>query len=420
MLSMSFIVVSLAIIFFGMVSKKAHSSILTPPMFFVLAGILLCESVSGLVSLGTSEPTVHFIGELTLMIVLFIDASRIDLRALRKNFVLPLRLLGVGLPLAIIFGSVSGLWLFPEFTMWEAAILATVLAPTDAALGQAVVSSPDVPQRMRQALNVESGLNDGICVPVIFLLAVAAGLQEQTINESMTFAVKQMLFGPVIGVAVGYLGGRGVAYAINAGWMDKTFRQLSLVALAPLSFGVAEWFHGNGFIAAFLAGLTLGHVARDVCKEVYEFGEVEGELLVLLVFLIFGTAMVWPVITHLTWQMVVYAVLSLTVVRFFSVWLSLIGSRLKWPSYIFLGWFGPRGLASILFAILVVDEGKFAANHRIFEIATLTVLFSVILHGITAFPGAKWYARHIQCEHKAMDAEKEEVTTMPIRGHSLF
>lgn len=420
MVSTTFIAIAVAILAFGMISKKVHTSMLTPPMFFVLVGIAMCESVSGLVILGASEPTVHFLGELTLIIVLFIDASRINIQVLRRNYGLPLRLLAISLPLAIVLGGAAGLWLFPQFSIWEAAILATVLAPTDAALGQAVVSSPDVPERMRQALNVESGLNDGICVPVLFLFAVAAGVHEQSLDHSVIFAVKQMIFGPLVGAAVGYFGGRAISLGVKSGWMDHTFQQLSLIALAPLAFALAEFVHGNGFIAAFIAGLTLGNVARDVCQEVYEFGEVEGQLLVLLVFLIFGTAMVWPVITHLTWEMVLYALLSLTLVRFVAVAVALLGSRLRWPSYVFLGWFGPRGLASILFALLVVDQAGLGAGHRIFEIATLTVLFSVFLHGITAYPGAKWYASRVHCEESDMDAEKETVDALPVRGQSLF
>jgi len=418
--SLTFITIAVVILTFGMISKRVHSSVITPPMFFVGAGLILCESVTGLVTIGGSEPIVHLTGELTLMVVLFIDASRIDMSVLRKNYTLPLRMLGMGLPLAIFFGCLVAIWLFPAFSIWEAAMLATVLAPTDAALGQAVVSSPEVPERIRQTLNVESGLNDGICVPVLFMFAVAAGMIHQSLDHSAIFAILQITLGPLVGVGIGFLGGRIIQMGVRRNWMDDTFQQLSLIALAPLAFAVAEMVEGNGFIAAFVAGLTLGNTTRDVCGKVYEFGEVEGQLLVLLVFLIFGTAMVWPVFGHITWQYLVYALLSLTVIRMSSVAISLIGTRLRWPSYLFLGWFGPRGLASILFAILVVRQSESEIAQEIFQIAMLTVLFSVFLHGFSAWPASKWYARHSRREDLDMAVEKKEVVPLPIRGGSLF
>ena len=420
MTSTTFIPIAVVILAFGMISKRMHSSIITPPMFFVGAGLLMCQGVTGLVKIGDSEPIVHQIGELTLMIVLFIDASRINVSVLRKNYALPVRMLAVGLPLAIFFGSLAAIWLFPGFSVWEAAMLAAVLAPTDAALGQAVVSNPEVPERIRQTLNVESGLNDGICVPVLFMFAVAAGTIHQSLNHSVLFAVKQIVLGPLAGVAVGFLGGKVISRGVRTHWMDDTFQQLSLIALAPMAFAVAEVVEGNGFIAAFVAGLTLGNTACHVCQKVYDFGEVEGQLLVLLVFLLFGTSMIWPVLMHSTWPYLIYAVLSLTVIRFVSVAIALIGSRLKWPSYLFLGWFGPRGLASILFAILVVRQSNSEASHEIFRIAMLTVLLSVFLHGLSAWPASKWYARRTQRENAGMEAEMREVMPLPMRGGSLF
>jgi NhaP-type Na+/H+ or K+/H+ antiporter len=411
----SLLTVALVILLFGAVSRRAERWPLTPPMFFIAAGCLISEHGLGLLDMDVTGGVVHALAELTLVIVLFTDASRIDLACLRREGSLPMRLLGVGMPLALLAGTVVGLALLPGIGWLEAALLAAILAPTDAALGQAVVSNPLVPVRIRQTLNVESGLNDGIALPVVLVLASVAGATEgeHDAGHWLRFAALAVTLGPLVGAAVGWAGGRWLERGVASGWINGPFERLSSLGLALLAFAAAELVGGNGFIAAFVAGLTLGNVGRTVCETLYTFSETEGQLLTLLVFLVFGAVMVPEGIAQLSPATLVYVLFSLTLVRMLPVALSLIGSGLRAPSVAFLGWFGPRGLASILFALLVVEEGRLASGPLLEGVVVLTVLFSAVLHGASAYPLASrygaWASRH------AHEEEAAEAMDLPVR-----
>lgn len=415
MLTEPLFAVALVILLFGAVSRRAERSPLTPPMFFIAAGCLMSSHGLGLLHVDMTGEAVHTLAELTLVLVLFTDASRIDLSCLRREEILPLRLLGIALPLTILAGTAAGLALLPGFSWIEAALLAAILAPTDAALGQAVVSNPLVPVRIRQTLNVESGLNDGIALPVVLVLASLAGASEgeTDVGHWLRFAALAVTLGPAVGVAVGWAGGRWLERGVATGWINTPFQRLSSLGLAFLAFAGAELVGGNGFIAAFVAGLTLGNVGRNVCATLYEFGETEGQLLTLLVFLIFGAVMVPMAIAHFSVAALVYAVSSLTLVRMLPVALSLIGSGLRAPSVAFLGWFGPRGLASILFALVVVEEGRLAVGPLLEGVVVLTVLLSATLHGATAYPFARRYGAYA-AEHE-LPVGASELMDLPVR-----
>ena len=408
----------LLILGFGLVSKRVQMSIVTPPMVFVAFGLAIGPDGLRLASLDGGATRVHAFAEITLALVLFLDAARINLRPLRREYHLPLRLLVVSMPLTLVLGTVLALGLFPGFSIFEAALLAAILTPTDAALGQAVVSDPVVPVRLRQSLNVESGLNDGIALPAVLLLAaLARAADQQEVTPWVVYTTKQLLLGPLVGVAVGYLGGKIVQRTSEAGWMSQSFQQLAGLALALLAYAGADAVGGNGFIATFVAGLTLGNSARPVCTCLYEFTEVEGQLLVLVTFSLFGALLVGPSIEHWSAELVVYALLSLTVVRMLPVSLGLLGARLRPISVVFLGWFGPRGLASILFGLLIVESSGIPHSEEIFAVVTLTVLASVFLHGASAAPAARLYGRHIEGYRQREQALPEHVvvTEMPVR-----
>ncbi len=257
-----------------------------------------------------------------------------------------------------MLGAVVALPIFPGLGIWEALLLAAVLAPTDAALGQSVVSSPLLPVRIRQSLNVESGLNDGIVLPVVLLVASLAGARAEggDLTYWLRFTGAQLVLGPMVGLAVGYLGGRIIERATASGWVNDAFERLTVLGLAGLAFAGAQAVGGNGFIAAFVAGLALGNTTHGICRCLYEFGEAEGQLLTLLVFLIFGAVMVPEAISTWDGRTLLYAVASLTVIRMLPAAMSLLGSGLRPASVAMLAWFGPRGLASILFALLIVEE----------------------------------------------------------------
>ena len=403
--------VALFVLGYGLVSKRLERTIVTPPIVFVLLGLLFGGGSLASFGMHADQRVIHVLAELTLVLVLFGDAARIDLRVLRDEFGLPVRLLGIGMPLTILAGALIGKVVFPGLSWLEAAALGAILAPTDAALGQAVVSAPSVPLRIRQALNVESGLNDGIALPVVLIFAALGSMgggEGRSAADWVQFAALQVTLGPVAGVTVAWFGGRLVTWSDSRGWMDGRFARLAGIALALLSFASAELIGGNGFIAAFVAGMTLGNTQRGKCEYLYSFLEAEGQLLALLVFLLLGLSFAWPTIAESDGNMWLYAVLSLTVVRMVPVAISMIGSGLRPPSVLFIGWFGPRGLASLLFAILILERADLPHGQLVFNVVILTVLGSVFAHGMSAAPGATWYgklarnASRCPAEHKAV------------------
>lgn len=410
-------IVALFVLAFTAVSGLLTRSVVTPPMVFVLFGLVVGPGALGVVDLDVDRGALRTLAEATLVLALFTDAARIDLKVLRREFRLPARLLGIGFPLTIVAGGLGAAALFDGFGLWEAALVGAVLAPTDAALGHAVVSAREVPVRIRQALNVESGLNDGIALPVIAILLALAGAGEHLRSASFwaVFALKQVGFGLLVGAGIGYLGGRLIDGAARRGWLAGTFLQLATLAVGVAAFALAETLDGNGFIAAFTSGMVFGAVARPHCHGIYAFAVAEGQLLVLLTFMVFGGAVVGRDLGRFTWQMGAYAALSLTVIRAIPVALALARARLRRHTVAFLAWFGPRGLASILFGLFIIEEAGITAAGEILPIVTLTVLASVFAHGLTALPAARAYARHIHRGDKAEMPEHEEATDLPTR-----
>ena len=410
-----FVVLASVVFAFGLVSRRLEGTILTAPIVFVAAGMVLGPAAFGLVEFGLDDHTVLLVGEIALAIVLFTDAARINLSALRQNEGLPLRLLGIGMPLTIAIGTAAAALLLTNLSIWEAAIVGTVLAPTDAALGQAVVSNPRVPVRVRQALNVEAGLNDGLSVPFLALFLILAVEEERlSANLWIRFALEQVGLGVLVGIGVGLTGGWLVSQASRRAWMTESFQRLALLALALIAWALADQIGGNGFIAAFVGGLAVGPTVERVGEQLIRFTEAEGQLLNLSVFFIFGV-LVLGTIQHLSWEVAVYALLSLTLVRMLPVALSLYGTHLRGISVLFAGWFGPRGLASIVLGLIVVEEAPLLAGRDELEmVVALTVLLSVLLHGLTAAPLSAMYARRID-GMAAGTPEKQGTVELPTR-----
>ena len=385
--------ITLALITFGLCSRKIEGSILTGPILFSVFGLIAGPAAFGLVPLEISNEALHLLAEVTLILVLFSDAASIDLAQLRRDHNLPVRMLLIGMPLSIALGTVAILLLFGGFGFWEAALLAAILAPTDAALGQPVVSNPLVPVRIRQALNVESGLNDGIALPFILIFAALASAMQAETNtaEWLVFGAKQVIFGPLAGIAIGYVGAKLVSSCYRMKWMSEGAEGMIALGLAFGSFALAEVVHGNGFIAAFVAGLTFGNTLQQKCKFLYEFAESEGQILILLTFTAFGAAMIPQAIETVTIGHILFSVLALTILRMLPIYLSLMGTGIKPVTSVFLGWFGPRGLASILFVLLILKEAELENESKLFAVVIITVALSVVLHGMTAGPAARWY-----------------------------
>ena len=401
---------------YSLVSRRLDRWAITAPMVFVTAGILLGPDVFDLTDLELTSETGLLVAELALVIVLFADAARIDLMALRGNSSLPTRLLGLGMPMTIGLGVLAGAVLLNEIEIWEAAIIAAVLAPTDAALGQVVVSSELVPQRIRQALNVESGLNDGLSIPFLFLfVGLAVSEAEVSAVGWLSFAAEQVGIGALVGIGVGLVGGWLYERAVHHKLITGTFQQLAIIGLAIIAWALAEQLGGNGFIGAFVAGLTTGRITTLCGEKILDFTEDEGQLVNLAVFFIFGISAI-GFLDAAGWEVVVFGLLSLTVVRMLPVALAMLGSGLRVSSIAFLAWFGPRGLASIILALIVVEEQPELPGLEILLAAvTVTVLASVFAHGISARPLVRAYARSLESGPEDM-AEHEAVPEMPTRG----
>jgi sodium/hydrogen antiporter len=377
------------------ISRRLTGTPVTATMLFVAAGLLVSPQALDGIDLESTSSTVRTLAEATLALVLFADASRINLRQLRPDVGLPLRLLGIGLPLTIGLGALAATVIFDQLSIGEALILAVILAPTDAALGQAVVIEPRVPIRIRQGLNVESGLNDGICVPLLFA-AVAATDVDSHISEGRstgTLLLEEIGFGVVGGVAAGLLVAAIFVYAGRRDLIDGPWNQVIPAAGAALAYGIASGLGGSGFIAAFAGGIVFRAALKRDPTELNRLSEEVGDILSAVTFVLFGAILLGPALGDLTWSLALYAVLSITLVRILPVAIAMIGSHARRPTLGFVGWFGPRGLASIVFAVIVIEESQLPQERLILLAIYLTVGLSVFAHGLTAAPLASGYAR---------------------------
>ncbi|MHC6214349.1 cation:proton antiporter [Rhodococcus ruber] len=386
---------------FAAISGRVAGTPITAPIVFTAGGLLVGGEAAGLIDVDAASETVKLLAEVTLALVLFSDASRVDLSALRTEISLPARLLGLGLPLTIAAGFAAALVVLGDLAWPEALLLAVILAPTDAALGQAVVTLPILPSRVRQGLNVESGLNDGICVPLFLIVLAVARAESGAIGDgaAVRLVAEQIGFGIVAGVGAGAIAGTVLVVVGRRYPLDHLWRQIVPVAAAALAYTVAVPLGGSGFIAAFVGGLTFGALERRSEGEVSHLIDETGDLFNAVTFIVFGAVLLGPALGRLSWTMAVYAVLSLTVVRMVPVALALIGLHARGPTVAFVGWFGPRGLATIVFAILILEEpGELPHEDLLLTTAIVTIAVSVLAHGVTAAPlavrYAHWFERH--------------------------
>ena len=387
-------VVAVALLAFAAISGRIEGSPITAAMVFTAVGLLVGSEALGFVELAPAGETVKLLAEATLALVLFADASRIDVRALRGELSVPLRLLGIGLPLTLVAGFVCALLVFPELFWPEALLLAVILAPTDAALGQAVVTLLRLPSRVRQGLNVESGLNDGICVPLFWIVLAIAQAEAGAIGDraAVRLVLEQIGYGIFAGVVAGIAAAAVVVVAGGHRQVSGSWLQVVPLAAAGLAFGIADPIGGSGFIAAFVGGFVFGAVRRQSGGEVEYLIEELGAVLTAVTFVVFGAVLLGPVLGDVTWSVALYALLSLTIVRMLPVAIAMIGTGARGPTVAFLGWFGPRGLASIVFAVLVLEEGGLPHDALILTTTYVAIGLSVLAHGLTAAPLANRYA----------------------------
>lgn len=386
----------LLVFLYSLVSERLERTILTAPIVFTAAGVLLMFALPVLGELEADRKAFLLLAEIGLVLTLFSDAARINLQVLKSNENLPVRLLGLGMLPTILLGAIGAAIVFPQLSVWEAGILAAILAPTDAGLGQVVVSSPRVPVRIRQALNVEAGLNDGLSVPfLMFFIGLAEVGTDGAGRVLMRFVVEQLGFGALVGVITGLAGGWLLGRARRRGWMAESLQELGLVALPLLCVIGCEPIGGSMFIAAYVAGIAVQVGFKEAAQQSVEFTEGWGRLLNFFVFFLFGM-LVARAGNQFTVPLAVYAVISLTVVRMLPVAISLIGMRLSAATAVFMGWFGPRGLASIVLGLVYLEQESHLPGESTIRLAVMaTVMLSIFAHGFSAMPGIGLYARKI-------------------------
>jgi sodium/hydrogen antiporter len=390
-------VVALVFAAYAVVARRLDRIWITAPLVLVVAGTFLGGSYLDVLPINPDAESIKVVTELTLALILFADASTVNLRQAEQDIGLPGRLLGIGLPLTIALGTVVARLVFPSVSWPEAALISAILAPTDAALGLAVVTNEAVPVRIRRLLNIESGLNDGIATPfvTVFLAMVVLGVAQDHWAKD---AFAELARGAGIGILVGLVGGVVARWAKAHSWSTPLSDQLLVLSLAFGGYEVAIHFTGNGFVAAFIAGLVFGGASHGQLHEATEFTDTVGLFSSFLVWVIFGAAFVGPVLrAGVHWRLVLYAVLSLTVVRMVPVALALIGLKFRRDSVLFIGWFGPRGLASVVFTLLAFDELHLSSmGPALVQVTTWTILLSVVAHGITSHPLAQRYGKRLQ------------------------
>ena len=395
-------VVAIVAIGYVALSRRLDGWWITAPMVFVGLGAIVAEDGLGIVEVKVDDELVSMLFKATLALLLFVEAAAMEPAELRPEAGLITRLLVIAMPLVIVFGGAAALVVFGILSIWEAAVVGAVLAPTDAALGQGVVSNQRVPAGIRNTLVAESGLNDGLAVPfaLAFTAAALADFGIETKGDALTFALEQIGFGILAGVVLGAAAGWVVRKAVEAEWAGSEWVRYSPIAVTFLVFAGAEVIHGNEFIAAWVGGITFGYVVRPVTDHVEETSHHVSQVLTVISFFVFGAVILGPALGRMTWQMVALGLASLLLVRPAAVALSMIGTKLRWPTVVFLGWFGPRGIASVILAAIVIKEAALPGVEEIIDIMAVTVGLSVYLHGLSAVPAANWYANW----HSSRDA----------------
>lgn len=384
------------VVIYTLVASKLDRWWITAPMVFVATGAILGPGGLNVLPFSVSDETILTVTELTLALLLFSDASTVRLRDVEGDATLPDRLLFVGLPLTIVAGALVAHLIVPDVGWAAAALIATILAPTDAALGLAVVTNRAVPVRIRRALNVESGLNDGIATPFVTLFIAVVAAEENLGDHAWGLeALKETALAIVAAVVVGYLGGKLLLLANDRGWTSEISEQIAILALALLAYAGSVVIGGNGFIAAFAGGLLFGAITRGRLEAPGRFTETLGLSASFLVWSIFGGLFVGELFTHQpSAQPILYAILSLTLIRMVPVAIALLGKHLRPSTVAFMGWFGPRGLASVVFMLIALKDLEHSGGGTLLvETATWTILLSVVLHGISASPLAARYGR---------------------------
>lgn len=394
----------LCVIVYSLLTKTIGRTVLTLPIIFTGLGYLVSSHVNSLAEPEALKTGTRLLAEVTLILVLFSDASHVRFARLKESYAIPARMLVIGLPLTLLSGMFVAHMINPASGLAMALLTAAVLTPTDAALGQTVLSNPRVPGRLSQAINVESGLNDGLAVPFVLLGAMLAmsGVSELHSGNFAVSILLQIILGPLVGIIVGYGLAKAMDFAKDRDLLVESASGVVFLSAAFTAYVGSEIIGGNGFIAAFLGGMVFGNTYKHNIHFIGEFMEGVGQFLTIAAFLTFGALLLPAGLAHMQWKAIVLALMFLTVVRMLPIWLSLLGTGMATHEKLFLGWFGPRGLASILFTLIMTDEFDFVGENELLACVSMTVFLSIILHGISSAPLSEWIGRR---------AERDKVET---------
>ncbi len=385
---------------FSVIAGRVERSAVSGPIIFIAFGLIAGPVGLGFLDMDVQDVELRVVADLTLALVLFIDAANADLATLRSHATIPRRMLLIGLPLCIALGVGAGLVIFPDISFYEICILATMLAATDAALGKGVVTNKAVPARIREGLNAESGLNDGMCVPVLLVfLALATGTsgEDGSTILALELVVREIGIGLAVAVVLTLVAVKLMTLSIQRGWFTEVWVQMPVVTLALACFTTAQSLHGSGYMAAFVGGLLFGHFAGEKTHRLVMAGEGIAELLAMLTWLVFGAAVIGQMWATMTLDVLIYSLLSLTLIRMLPNVIALTGTGEKLETKLFLAWFGPRGLASIVFFIIVANA-NLPSESVLAHVVVCTVTLCVIAHGMTANAWARGIGRRLNSQ----------------------
>lgn len=386
---------------YGLLSRPLERRNISSPMMMVVAGALVAVPLgiwheAPLSALGDSLHVATTFAEMTLAIILFLDAAVLDYRKERAARTLATRLLLIGLPLTIVatWGVIFGI--DPTIGLVPALILALIVSPTDAALGRPVLENKDVPEPVRQGINIESGLNDGLVLPVF----TAAVLLEANLSRTghqgwIADALIEISMGAGAGVLIGFVLGKIVNRTVTDGMIIARFERLLGVLAAMLIYLLAEKVGGNGFVAAFAGGLALNISSDKVRDTIESFGEAEAELLTMLTFFVFGLLVVPAVYASWTWMMLVFCLASLVILRPLCVWICMIGSPYSLWEKLYIGWFGPRGIASVIYMLIMATLISPAEIMPLIAAGSMIICISIVAHGLSAAPLSRALVRYL-------------------------
>lgn len=384
------LVLAVLVLGYAVVSERVNRSYIAPALIFLLLGMGLGPFGLHLLDAGPGTEGYTVLAQLALAVILFNQAAKLRFDRIRVHGAVALRLLVFGIPLTVALGALTAVLLLPVLPWWEAVCLAAVVAPTEAALIDALLDNRRIPERVRHTLSVESGFYDGFALAILLTaLALASEQADRSDANWAWFMFSTEFLSLLAGGVVGLVGGFVVAWSRRRDWMSDTWAQLATLALAFVCFALGERIEASGFVAAFTGGLAFSFISRrksdhDLPTQV---SDATAQLLELLVFAMFGAFAVIDGWLRADWRVVLFSVLALFAVRIVAVLVSLVRTDLPMPDRLFIGWFGPRGIGTVVLGLLVVNRGEILNTELIGTVVVVTVTLSLLLHSLTLGPG---------------------------------